>query len=374
MRTCSLPCYKRHQKWAQCSGIRDPTVYVKKSKLYTAAGVDHDYNFITSIERGLEHAERKLEDREIQPEAFIKGPRHEQTLCNAVRATKVIIEHAPRGMSRQKQNRTHWLPRVRCIEWSVEWLHEDNSKHLDLVKDNVPLSIAHDFLARRLKRASKKRKRDDDEGASSESVVETLNQETPLQLGNQNTEHVDPSRAEEEGSNADTSAERRFNHNVCGIGNADEDQIDIKQEPQNPTHSDSVKLHDIPEMKPGDADEYGNHYYLVKPRTMGSSKVLIPLFPNDVLSECLKSRAVLEFPTIQVLPWVPGQLPAGYQLEEDYYEQHPDARLAIKFESDHWTSESDASTKEEPKIKIELPPQKTISNEDDIYSIMKQIM
>ncbi|MBR8638204.1 zinc finger HIT domain-containing protein, partial [Campylobacter coli] len=43
LRTCSLPCIKRHKARSDCSGVRDATAYVPRKKLATAAGVDHDY-------------------------------------------------------------------------------------------------------------------------------------------------------------------------------------------------------------------------------------------------------------------------------------------------------------------------------------------
>jgi hypothetical protein len=92
-RTCSLPCYKRHQQWAQCNGKRDPAKFVKKSQLATPAGIDHDYNFLTSIERGLEKARRAAKGRQASDQHF------------AVAGVAVI--RAPKGLSRQKDNKTH---------------------------------------------------------------------------------------------------------------------------------------------------------------------------------------------------------------------------------------------------------------------------
>lgn len=384
-RTCSLPCYKRHQKWAQCSGKRDPTVYVKRSKLYTAAGVDHDYNFITGIERGLDDAERKLEDHGLQPESHAKGPKHEGSLRNAIQSTKVIIEHAPRGMSRQKQNKTHWLPRMQCIEWSVQWLHEDSSSYLDLVKDDMPLSQAHLFLVRRLNRESKKRKRDSDEPVKTEQSVEKLED------GDASLDVVSEDRDERVSRfgispfphREDARSENQVDPNVGSTNSEVEGQVNIKQEPANPTYRDSIKLNDIPDVKPGDADQSGNHYYLVKPRTLGNLKVLIPLSPNDVLSQCLKRRIVLEFPTIQVLPWSRKDLPNDYLLEEDYHDKCPSARQNSESGSESDSSDGDdssddsdsgsnPSTKAERSIKEEASPSKRISNSDDIYSILSQ--
>ena len=60
--TCSLTCSKRHKLWSDCNGVRDPTVYKPRHELATPAGIDHDYNFISSIERGIERTDRLIVD------------------------------------------------------------------------------------------------------------------------------------------------------------------------------------------------------------------------------------------------------------------------------------------------------------------------
>jgi len=115
-RTCSLPCYKRHQTWAQCSGKRDPTAYIKKGQLATPAGIDHDYNFLTGIERELDAADQHVSERGNHPslgrqQRTGRGGAFDQAILNA----QVIIDAAPHGMSRQRENRTRWLKKYRPI-------------------------------------------------------------------------------------------------------------------------------------------------------------------------------------------------------------------------------------------------------------------
>ena len=116
-RTCSLPCIKRHKQWASCNGLRDPATYVKRSDLITPKGIDHDYNYLTSIERQLDTAERDAESKgillcggkhdELKPKAqqLSKG---ELPLQNALKQCRIVVDRAPKGMSRQKQNETRW--------------------------------------------------------------------------------------------------------------------------------------------------------------------------------------------------------------------------------------------------------------------------
>jgi hypothetical protein len=104
-KTCSVNCVQRHKEWAQCSGKRDPTIYVKKKDLATPAGVDHDYNFLSSIERSRGIAERSLEERGLKQgqNSWTPGSKWTRT---RIAMTKVHVEKAPIGMSRQKLNKT----------------------------------------------------------------------------------------------------------------------------------------------------------------------------------------------------------------------------------------------------------------------------
>lgn len=107
-RTCSLPCYKRHQQRAQCSGQRDPTAFVKRSDLATPAGIDRDYNFLVGIERALERGERDAQDgRLLAGDSSNHSKAQEKAhLATRIQAAGVMVEYAPLGMSRQQINKT----------------------------------------------------------------------------------------------------------------------------------------------------------------------------------------------------------------------------------------------------------------------------
>lgn len=82
--TCSLPCNKKHKAWANCSGKRDPTAYMPASKLKTPAGVDHDYNFLSGIER-----ERDRNQREVVEEKGLFSQREVREMDNEKRWRKM---------------------------------------------------------------------------------------------------------------------------------------------------------------------------------------------------------------------------------------------------------------------------------------------
>lgn len=140
-RTCSLPCTRRHKLWSQCSGVRDPAAYLKRSELATPSAFDRDFNFISGIERSLERAERDAENRGIElgqaaaesadagggeqaastgtgavtgqkrkhpGGGLVKG---EAGFLRGAEASGVRVVRAPRGMSRNKANGSRWHPK-----------------------------------------------------------------------------------------------------------------------------------------------------------------------------------------------------------------------------------------------------------------------
>lgn len=116
-RTCSLACSKRHKLWSQCTGVRDPTAYVKRNDLATPTGIDRDFNFLVGIERHLENVEKDVEQRGIEvdqaeapkPWARRKPLQKGEANINAgIARCRVTVERAPKGMQRSRENKTHW--------------------------------------------------------------------------------------------------------------------------------------------------------------------------------------------------------------------------------------------------------------------------
>ncbi|WYZ37391.1 hypothetical protein EsH8_II_000897 [Colletotrichum jinshuiense] len=162
IRTCSLSCTKRHKAWSSCSGIRDATAYVPPSKLKTAAGVDHDFNFLSGIERAVQRSEKEIvEERHLlKPEDLrpievrsvqwktgrdgrkkrvlvtevLRGDNHggaggsRQEALASVPFKKrlgkfgILLRRAPVGMTRQRDNGTNLSKASGRINWQVEWL------------------------------------------------------------------------------------------------------------------------------------------------------------------------------------------------------------------------------------------------------------
>ena len=73
----------------------------------TPAGIDHDFNFLTGIERGLEKAERNVNEIGLGGTSEIQtAPRKGLVTRNNFEAVGVNVIRAPNGMTRQKENKT----------------------------------------------------------------------------------------------------------------------------------------------------------------------------------------------------------------------------------------------------------------------------
>ncbi|PHH51496.1 putative box C/D snoRNA protein [Ceratocystis fimbriata CBS 114723] len=155
VQTCSMECVDKHKTWSECSGKRDPTAYVPPSKLRTAAGIDHDYNFLYSLDRATEATEKELEEKglisrnELRPvmvehlqdrrgrdgrtQKFIatkplmmsaKGARRyvDDGMRFRLAEFDIHLVRAPPGLSRAKNSSTRFTKARRRIEWQIEWV------------------------------------------------------------------------------------------------------------------------------------------------------------------------------------------------------------------------------------------------------------
>ena len=165
--TCSLTCSKRHKIWASCSGLRDPTRFKPMSELATPAGIDHDYNFLRTIETRLERSEKLLVeeiqtvtkaelDCERRGQDYQSGKEEKGEACVAkmLRDMRCRVVTAPRGMRRNKENTTVWNRKHRTIFWQVEWLRGDHAERTlyralgDQVRSNFHLILQQCCLGR----------------------------------------------------------------------------------------------------------------------------------------------------------------------------------------------------------------------------------
>ncbi|KAF2790210.1 hypothetical protein K505DRAFT_83559 [Melanomma pulvis-pyrius CBS 109.77] len=309
-RTCSLPCYKRHQQRALCTGKRDPTKYVKKSQLATPAGIDHDFNFITGIERKLEKAERDVNERGLGAASEVrdrprKGQLKGQLSDRDFEAAGVKVIRAPKGLSRQRDNKTHRSGRGN-IKWTVEWIREDKTRLLTDCTSAVPIYEVQPFPT------AKKRKKPPNHLPTIESA---RSQDAPTLppakirrvdfiAGHEKPEPTTPRRPSpvpEPVPDVSTAFAREPNSDVKVANNS-----------RSSLHLNGPDPESLP-------PEY--NFFLLRPQTSSSRLVLVPISTSATLGQCLRGRTVLEFPTIYAFPDSIAQLPEEFMLEEEYMEQ-----------------------------------------------------
>ncbi|KAH7414373.1 hypothetical protein DE146DRAFT_33441 [Phaeosphaeria sp. MPI-PUGE-AT-0046c] len=371
-RTCSLPCYKRHQQWAQCSGQRDPTKFVKKSQLVTPAGIDHDFNFLTGIERDIEKADKGLAENShgsastsrswSQSQASQKG----QTNYQHLEAAGVQVIRAPKGLSRQKENKSHRSSTKkstgsRNIMWTVEWLDDRKKRMLTETSSTCQIALAHPFTPREQHKI-KKRKRDTASPAVSNSptiedvIPTTSNQDKPVQLLVNNdikVIHPERERSPSGGQASDPNTQT-----------AEEVQAQLAKA-DSPNYCDDGSI-----TEPMGNGEY--RFFLLKPRTSSSKHVLIPLSATDALGDCLYNRTVLEFPTIYVFPGTLQPPSNDFMLEEDYLKQEGEEQK----EFDALMSELDPEVLKRLKDDGQQPSRQSMKEEEvdsrEILDVLKK--
>lgn len=287
-------------------------MYVPREKLKTDAGIDHDYNFLTKIERSVERAEKILrEEREILPEEDTSSrppPNKRARLHKGQSRGKVTLEEnsrkwdrnsiqrmrqlgihvssVPYGMIRAKENKSSWNRRTRTMNWQVEWLEwktitsEENnskpSKMLYKILDETPLYVG---------------------------FAETQEYHRKVQLSDQE-------RAVEKKQKV-WEKKRLTGGGQDGISTAWSGQEYVMQDSRTTAWNDAISgSHAIGGLK----DRH--RFYYLKPKTPSREQhKLIPLRPTENLASVLPGQDIVEFPTICVLPANTAAIPDGYVVE-----------------------------------------------------------
>jgi len=279
--------------------VRDPTVFIPRSQLATPSGIDHDYNFLHSIEHRIERSEKEIiEDRRLVGRDELKVARDgedatrrrereepgEACIHRILRAYKIRVFRAPKGMRRNVENTTSWSRKSRSINWQVEWIREGASERL---------------LAKA--------------------------------LGHRNLGHVFAEIMEEERKVHLTANERKTEKKRRAEQNKERYAKRLKLERQNELDMTTISRlqntqtgawRDIPSYSltgPDDSEAAGAnlHFFLHRPNTPSSfAKVLVPLDHSRPLLDQLRKRELNEFPTIYVQEH--DTLPEHCMLEKDF--------------------------------------------------------
>lgn len=342
VQTCSLPCVRRHKLWSSCSGTRDPTIYKPRSELLTPSGVDHDYNFLHGIEHQIQRSEKEIvEERGIIHRDELKdarlgkqdgrphGPSRskskqapgEECIKAMLKMMGTRVHRAPKGMQRNAVNGTSWSKNNRQINWQVEWMRNaGTTRQLGKVLNHKSIAYHYDEwyeedrrsrMTEEERRALKKRK-----------AVEIKDRATKRARHNSNlpTDLTISSRLQDPGTGA-----WRFDS------------------------PSSSQTNLTPAFSPDTYCRINNHQlYLLRPLTSSKfPKILVPIEPNQPLSEILQKRDVVEFPTIYVFEEPIASLPVGFMLEEEYLVATGQSTACVL---ESGSSGSDSSTDEDEDV------------------------
>ncbi|KAL2024120.1 hypothetical protein VTK56DRAFT_9900 [Thermocarpiscus australiensis] len=356
-RTCSVACVQKHKARADCDGLRNPRAFLSLSQLRTEAGIDHDFNFLTSIERARQRSEkdlveiqRLLNEKELRPPnaeklfhkvwygdelrhvpvqsrpqardtrprdgpAFVGG--FDKHVRRRLRLLGIETITMPKGMARQRENKTAWNRRTLSINWQVEWLvYGAAALGLPSHQQHNPFRILYKSL----------------EGKPLNGALASTLEWHRGQLDRQNREDNGPNDSDMENENepGEEPSPKAIRKSHRGRRKKKPQELSLPAQGQDPTTgiwsaaaytaqypltgawSQTATSPSIPKTLEEELATW--QFFLLKAtRSNPNTKTLIPLASTETLTSALTGRAVIEFPTIYTLP--PGEgLPAGYTL------------------------------------------------------------
>lgn len=299
--TCSLPCVKRHKTWAQCSGVRNAAAYRKRADLATPASVDQDFNFITSVERSLQHADDLVLNKgiDLTPSGISRrGHEQKRKFETEVEDRRIHLIRAPKGLSRNKQNKSHWAGQYKCIMWTTEWLCSNGNSRVQNVTEmrTVGEAFVNIFGKNAIR---KKRKRSD-----AQSTTGPVIQPEPKQVLDPTVTSEGSAKSEKKVDTAETALDTESQADQTLVGDASATTDTVAEVPEI-----SQLLQNL-------------HFYLHKPNTISKHKCLIPISPTLTIREVLRDKTILEFPTFYVREEAPENLPKPYITDQKYEEMY----------------------------------------------------
>jgi hypothetical protein len=328
VRTCSLSCVQKHKDQADCSGERNQSAYVPVKQLRTAAGFDHDYNFLHGIELAKARSEKGIleerslfKERELRPGKEKEGDRFERVwygdelhhipiaptfarreekdhkaLKRQLRELDIQVVSMPKGMGRNKDNKTKFDWKRSTINWQVEWIilrgDGDESAQPDRVLHRAlgVLSLCKSLAMSLEWRDAGKRKR-----APGGSDMAGDPDEPPRKIRKKQS---NKQQAFLQDSIASTWLGAEYTMQSSHTGTWDQQASSAS----------------TPWVVDDDAELYSRWRFFLHSSIQASARQLIPISSTESLSDALSGRDVVEFPTIYAV--APGAaLPAGFGVE-----------------------------------------------------------
>jgi hypothetical protein len=355
--TCSLPCVKLHKKRAACSGVRNPAAYLKSSELATPASIDRDYNFITKVQRDIERAEDEVAERGGTLGSG-RGPKNAQgeksKLELEYEAGGVTVIKAPLGLTRSKQNKTHWDKRHGCVMWTVEWVLQNDQRVLANVQggktvlDAFTNGVGKKGLQRKRKLGNEMRQGEE------RPLKQTVVRKEPVlrdpEVGTSAVEQPPPDELGPQQPEAEMPIEEQLPpEEPAPQRPAKEEKAEEQQRPTEPAPqelaAETPAKEQPPPGEPADPTENAEteepspprdptpppgidttppqlHFYLHRPRTSTKETCLIPILPSTSVSEILRDRTILDYPTIYARAEAEDELRAPFITEKEYEERY----------------------------------------------------
>jgi hypothetical protein len=231
----------------------------------------------------------------------------------------------------------------RRLHWAIEWVHGDGGSHISEIREDTPLARSYTPIFYKHNGESKKRKR---EGENS-----------PNEVPKQKLDSLEH----------DIFHDGVHHEDITTAAMVASTELNSSDVPPTRAKAEDEKTEQL-QLKPGTADELGNYFYLVKPHTSGTQKVLIPLSPTDGLQDCLRNQVILEFPTVQVLPYPPAALPSTFILEDDYLDKSKRERDEMQ----RLVAESEDPKVDKFKAELDKSAAQSIPNASDILATLER--
>lgn len=275
------------------------------------------------------------------------------------------VLRAPVGMARSKENNSRLGYRSKMLIWTVEWLFEDGQRCLVDGPADTSVGHSYDIAIRALERTKKpKIKRNEDLVEKFESArrTEKVLDQKLLPPEDQEPElELEPTVDIDDVEQVNLPATEQLTEQVQPTA----DNEAAKQlEPLNQAtnrHARKRKLStpSLPENV---------YVYLLKARTSGSQKVLIPVRSQESLGNVLRNREVMEFPSFQVLSTPPGDISTPFIIEADYLNKSLQEEEEIR----ELASAADDLVARQDRSSTKTEKAKRLENDNDILAILQR--
>ncbi|KAF2401478.1 hypothetical protein EJ06DRAFT_556041 [Trichodelitschia bisporula] len=279
-KTCSLPCITLHKARTSCTGIRDATAYKPRKELATAAGIDHDYNFLKRLEDARERSKRSLPEAVI-PTPGYKNVKAARRLEHKCREAGVTVIKPPAGIGRAREDRTR-VTNAHKLLWTVEWCLPQGERRLAEVDETTSLEKAYETVVKRPKRDARRAGLDTEKAGTEGKKAKREEQGNPVS---------------EEGGAVSALA-------------SDTAALDVNV----PDADAPVPAEVSTEVTPAAPTSERVYLYLAhppNPSITGKRTILSPIPEGACLNAVLRGQTVLAFPTIVVLAEEPGEVAGG---------------------------------------------------------------